>query len=411
MMDERPHPRVSVIIPNYNHGRFLAYAIQSVLDQAFERVEVIVIDDGSTDSSPQVAAGFGNRIRYIRQENQGLSAARNTGLRIAKGAYIGLLDADDMYHPAYLGRMTSLLDNDPEAEAAYCGYQFVDTEGRPLARREQRVVLPEHFYETLAAGNFLVPESMFVRRRCYEQVGFFDETLRACEDWDVWLRIAARFRVVGTDDVLTRHRVLPGSMSSDPQRMIRNRLAVLEKHFGPLTGDSAEWPALKRRAYGRAFLKSAIEHLHLSFSETNDEAYDSLLQMARCDARLLNETNTYYELACAQEEPGGRGSLTTLNLAQSDDVVCGLMIRLLSDEELDATAVESQKRIWRAVHHALGEVAYGAKDYARARRHLVRSLKASQTFAVSRRLIAAIVKGIFQALRFDRGGDPSFFNG
>src|SRR6476661_4776701 len=99
MVNQLPRPLVSILIPNFNHAPYLGDAIGSVLAQSYDNVEVIVIDDGSTDASRAVAARFGNRIRYIWQENRGLSAARNRGIRAATGEYIGLLDADDLYEP------------------------------------------------------------------------------------------------------------------------------------------------------------------------------------------------------------------------------------------------------------------------------------------------------------------------
>jgi glycosyltransferase involved in cell wall biosynthesis len=103
-------PRVSVVIPNYNHTRFITGAIQSVLNQTYRSFEVIVVDDGSTDNSREVVASFGSQVRYIWQENQGLAGARNTGIRAARGQLIGLLDADDQWLPDFLEKMVALAD-------------------------------------------------------------------------------------------------------------------------------------------------------------------------------------------------------------------------------------------------------------------------------------------------------------
>ncbi len=233
MQLQHAEPKVSIIIPNYNHGDYLPQAIESALAQTYPHVEVIVVDDGSTDHSAQVLARYADRVRCIHQENAGLSAARNTGLGMARGDYIALLDADDMLEPDYLQTLVPVLEENPEIGGIYCGYRFVDEHNRPLPEVQNRVVLSAEFYNALLGGNFLVPESMLLRRRCYQEAGPFDTALTACEDWDMWLRIARRERVVGTARVLSRHRVLPGSMSSDPARMIRNRLQVLARHLGP----------------------------------------------------------------------------------------------------------------------------------------------------------------------------------
>jgi glycosyltransferase involved in cell wall biosynthesis len=116
---------VSVIIPTYNHAQYVGDAIQSVLDQEYRNFEIIVVDDGSTDDSQAVVAEFGAQVRYIWQENRGLSAARNTGIEAANGAYISLLDADDMLEPRFLGTLVSILEAEPDFAGVYCGYQFV----------------------------------------------------------------------------------------------------------------------------------------------------------------------------------------------------------------------------------------------------------------------------------------------
>ena len=223
---------VSFVIPNYNHACYLGQAIASALAQTYPNVEIIVVDDGSTDDSRAVAGAFGDRIRCIYQQNAGLSAARNTGIRAAQGEYIALLDADDLVEPAYVERLLAALAEAPQAAGAYCGFRFVDQDNRPLNRVEQRITAPGALYSALLNGNYWVPESLLARRSCYQAMGEFDSTLRACEDWDVWLRFSRHYALVGIDDVLVRYRVVTGSMSSDPRRMLGNRLVVLAKHAG-----------------------------------------------------------------------------------------------------------------------------------------------------------------------------------
>lgn len=191
----KPNPLVSVIIPNFNHAQYLGDAIRSVLDQSYANVEVIVVDDGSTDQSRAVAAQFGDRILYLYQTNRGLSAARNTGIQAARGEYIGLLDADDLYEPHFVSSMLVALQSDPAADGVFCGYQFVDQQNKALPQVEARPVPTEQLYETLLDGNFFVPESILVHRHCYTSAGSFDETLRACEDWDMWLRISRQHKI------------------------------------------------------------------------------------------------------------------------------------------------------------------------------------------------------------------------
>lgn len=242
---------VSVIIPNYNHARYVGQAIESVLAQHHPDVEIIVVDDGSSDDSRAVIGRFGTRVRAIFQENRGLSAARNTGIGAANGSYIAVLDADDLYEPDFASTLAPFLDANPQAEAVYCGYRFVNDDNQALPQQEARLVPPEELHQALVDGNFLVPEAILVRRRCYEQVGPFDESLSALEDLDMWLRITRHHTVLGTPKLLTRHRVLAGSMSTDPARQTRNRLAVIRKHFGPEPANDFEWTEAQRRGTGK----------------------------------------------------------------------------------------------------------------------------------------------------------------
>src|ERR1700693_6123598 len=133
----------SIIIPTYNHANYISGAIQSALNQDYENVEIIVVDDGSTDNTHEIVLQFGNRGRYIRQDNHGLSAARNTGLRLARGEFVGLLDADDMYEKHYLRSLVDILENNSDMDAAYCGFRFVSETNESLFQVGTKVVSAE----------------------------------------------------------------------------------------------------------------------------------------------------------------------------------------------------------------------------------------------------------------------------
>ncbi len=197
---------VSAVIPVYNYGRFVARAIDSVLAQTHAPVECVVVDDGSTDDTPQVLSGYGERIRALRQENRGLSAARNAGIRAARGAYVALLDADDTWKPEKLARQLAAVKADPAIGAVGCGYEWIHADGPPrrfegkawpTERRERLRALAMR--ETWLGGS---GSGALVRRKVFDEVGFFDERLRCAEDWDMWLRIADRYRIVNVPEVL-----------------------------------------------------------------------------------------------------------------------------------------------------------------------------------------------------------------
>src|SRR5262245_3776744 len=119
-------PLATVVIPTCNHAGHVGEAIASVLRQQYRPVEIIVVDDGSSDDTARVVREFGAAVCYVRQENRGLSAARNAGIRLAAGEYVGLLDADDLYEPQFLRILVGELERNPDAMAIHCGYRFVD---------------------------------------------------------------------------------------------------------------------------------------------------------------------------------------------------------------------------------------------------------------------------------------------
>jgi len=254
-------PRASIIIPLYNLRRWAGEAIDSALAQTLPagEVQVIVVDDGSTDGSGELAQGYGAGIEYVRQENRGLSAARNTGLRAARAPLVAFLDADDRFHPEKLAAELAVFDARPELGVVYSGFRYIDADGRPLPQRGwsrfEGDVLPR-----LVTGNIIHPHQALVRRDAVMAAGAFDERLTSVEDWDLWLRVSARgARWACVNRALADYRIRPGSMSQNPGRMAENRLAVLAKLFG----DPALPPAiaaLRARAYEHAHLISAADY-------------------------------------------------------------------------------------------------------------------------------------------------------
>jgi glycosyltransferase involved in cell wall biosynthesis len=355
---------VSIIIPDYNHARFLGDAICSVLDQDYKNFEVIVVDDGSTDNSRDVAEKFGDKIQYIYQENAGLSAARNTGIHASKGSLIGVLDADDMYEPVFLSTLVAELKLNPNADGVYCGYQFVDQENNLLPQIEARSVASELLYDALLDGNFFVPESILLHRYVYEDVGLFDEALPPCADWDVWLRVTKKFRIIQSTEILTRHRILEGSMSTNPLRMLDNRLGVLKKHVGDEpTGDN-DSNVVKRRAYGRAYLGSCVEYLQYG---DKDRAYECFQKMANICPELLTNVDTYYQLGCGDQPKGSMGDLKSLNVKRNSVPLLAMMKNLFAD----AGTSNAVKRLERASYansfFVLGLLSYNTREFVETR--------------------------------------------
>jgi glycosyltransferase involved in cell wall biosynthesis len=194
---------VSAIIPTYNYARFVGRAVSSVLAQSYADLECVVVDDGSTDDTEQVIAAFGPAVRLVRQPNQGLSAARNTGIRAARGRYIAFLDADDAWHAEKVSRQVALLDSHPDTALVGCGVRNMSADGETLGERvfdtqDSGPVDLAAQLRRIAVRDFWVGGSgsgALMRREVFDEVGLFDTSLKAAEDWDMWLRVAARYPV------------------------------------------------------------------------------------------------------------------------------------------------------------------------------------------------------------------------
>lgn len=247
-------PLVSVVIPSYNYGQYVCEAVESALAQTYPAVEVLVVDDGSTDDTRARLAPYGDRIRYIFQTNQGLSAARNTGIRQARGRFVALLDSDDRFHPRKLELQMALFARRPELGAV--GTETFSDE--PPRWAEIPAVCDGS--ESVSLERAVVrapfaPSSAVVRTECFEAVGDFDTALRSVEDRDMWIRIAARYPIAKIPLSLTWYRVTPGSMSRNPERMEHFERVVLDKAFR-LPELSGRW-WLRRKALGLAGTTSA----------------------------------------------------------------------------------------------------------------------------------------------------------
>jgi glycosyltransferase involved in cell wall biosynthesis len=195
-------PVVSVVIPTYNYGRFVTAAVDSVLAQTRPADEIIVIDDGSTDDTRDRLAGCRDRITYVYQANQGLPAARNTGIRAARGDLIAFLDSDDLWHPRKLEAQLAVLAGTP-ALGLVAADSVADFRGEWPAVGDPAALptRPVTLRDILVRSRF-GPSSVLARRACFDAVGLFDPDLRSAEDRDMWLRIAARFPTVKVESPL-----------------------------------------------------------------------------------------------------------------------------------------------------------------------------------------------------------------
>jgi hypothetical protein len=296
-----------------------------------------------------------------------------------------------MYEPGYLSTLVAALQAAPDAAGIYCGYRFVDHENNPLPQIECRPVAADRLFDALLDGNFLVPESRLRRRRCYDDVGLFDESLRSCEDWDVWLRAARTHTILHSPHILTRHRVLPGSMSTDPERMLRHRLAVLRKHVGEEPVGPEDGAEQRRRAYGRAYLGGCVEYLQYG---DQARALQCFRRMTTLAPALLTETETFYQLGCGDQPKGWMGDLSSVDVNRNGATVHRMLDAVFESVDADHRVLLNRRKAYATAAIALGTLAYGRRQGREARGWLSRAMWSDPALVLQPRWAALWVKSL-----------------
>lgn len=253
-------PVVSVIVPAYNTAPFIAETLDSVLAQTFTEYEIVVVNDGSpdTDELEHALTPYFDHIVYIKQENRGLSGARNTAIRAARGRLLALLDSDDAWQPDYLAVQVGEMERDPSVDVLYPN-ALVFGDG-PHAGKEYMEMCPsagEVTFESLVSRRCNVFISATMRREVVVRAGIFDESLRSVEDFDLWLRIVKQGgRIAYHRRVLARYRKHAGSLSANPASMYEQALVVFDKAERTMELNDAERVALQEAtARFRALLR------------------------------------------------------------------------------------------------------------------------------------------------------------
>ena len=371
---------VSVIIPAYNQAGYLAQAIRSVLDQTFRDFEIIVVDDGSTDKTPEVARWIRDRrLRYVRQENRGLSAARNTGIRESAGEYLTFLDSDDLFLPEKLELLLGALETRPEAGIAAGQAIPIDEDGNPVGRIFDKP-LPED-PTRLLLENPLHVGSVLLRRSWRERVGFFDETLRSYEDWDMWLRLAlAGCPSVWVPRPVSKYRFHRAQMTRIGAQMTASTFAVLDKVFS--RSDLPErWISARSVAYGRAHLRAAAQAW---LARDFRVGADHLGWAVKEDPTLM--------------ENDGR-DLANHFRAWTDLPKVGRPLEFLEDiythlpPELRVLAARRRTDLGRAAAQFAHE-SYAARDFRAARGYAVRALRYNPSFILNRSLVSILGRSL-----------------
>jgi len=281
---------VTAAIPTYNRAPFLAGALQSVFAQTFRDVEVLVVDDGSTDETPAVLASYGDRIRVVRQENLGRSEARNRAVREARSPYLSFLDSDDEWLPEKLERQVAVLEEDPKIAMVHGHVDVIDAEGRPLEGETEchrALFTAAHQNDVTYAGYAFdcrcFSSAMTARVEVLDEVGLYDPDL-LLDDYDVYLRLALEYKILfleGPPVALYRHH--PGQMTS--YELTTGQIQTAKKHLA-LLDERADVP--ERDLARRNFLLMLARSYAVLGEQRESRRY--LLQALRLDPGVIRQT-------------------------------------------------------------------------------------------------------------------------
>jgi glycosyltransferase involved in cell wall biosynthesis len=282
-------PKVSVIIPAYNTAPFIAETLDSVFGQTFRDFEVIVVNDGSPDTADLEAAlrPYIDRIRYIRQDNRGLPAARNAAIRVAQGELLAFVDSDDIWMPGYLSAQVDFLDRNPNVCACIADALLFGSCPEPTVWKMLKAGGPVlNFEQMLKREGGQLPSATVARRQRVVQVGMFDEQMRIGEDIEFCVRLCFPDQSMGyLGQVLVKYRQRPGSLTADPRRQKWNAAEINALHRLSQTLDLSE-PHRKLLAEETAAAEAAfaLDDAYLHICEHESE------RAAQC----LRQANAYY---------------------------------------------------------------------------------------------------------------------
>jgi glycosyltransferase involved in cell wall biosynthesis len=260
-------PLISVIIPAYNAEKTIQDTVQSVLNQTYSDIEIIVINDGSTDKTLECLSSISDaRLNVFSYSNSGANPSRNRGLTHAAGDYVSFLDADDLWTPDKLDAQLNALKNHPTAAVAYSWTNFIDESGKVL-HSGSYVSASGNVLAELAVVNFLENGSNpLIKKQAVLDVGGFDESLQACQDWDLWLRLAAKYEFVAVSSPQILYRVSTHSVSSNVSKLETACLTVINRTFDQAP-DSIQY--LKRYSLGNVYKYLAFKSLQNRLSRAD----------------------------------------------------------------------------------------------------------------------------------------------
>jgi glycosyltransferase involved in cell wall biosynthesis len=250
-------PLVSAIIPTYNYARYMADCVESVLGQSYSSIELIVIDDGSTDDTRQRLEPYMDRIRYVYQENKGVGGARNRGIQLAGGRYVALLDADDLWHRRKIEMQMRYVEENPNAAVVAVGYIEDLGAGWPAVDSSWPPVVKSFTLEQLALHARFLPSGVLIRKDCFDSVGMFRPEISGADDRDLFVRLATRYEIVQLDLPLVFGRNHGLNQSANARRMDTADRRMLNDLFDQVEGLRGR-RILRRKAFSCAACMASV---------------------------------------------------------------------------------------------------------------------------------------------------------
>ncbi|WEK19416.1 MAG: glycosyltransferase [Candidatus Pedobacter colombiensis] len=277
MINLKDEALVSVIIPCYNHGRYLSKAIESVLAQTYTHFEIIVIDDGSTDNTKEIVQNY-KEVKYVFKINQGLSAARNTGIDQSTGEYLVFLDADDWLLPDALMINLNFIRVSPQLAFVSGGFRFFFDKDQ-TTRDVTRKVDTDHYCYLLQTNFIAMIATVMFQRWVFESVRY-DTTLKVCEDYDLYLKVARRHPIAHHTELIAVYFIHDSNVSKGSAMMLSTALQILDKQKSDLRNkDEKHWFNLGqtfwRNWYCNIIYEERVKILHESV-ESNRIAFKAL---------------------------------------------------------------------------------------------------------------------------------------
>jgi glycosyltransferase involved in cell wall biosynthesis len=278
--------KVSVVIPAYNKAKLTVKTVESVLAQTYNNIEIIVVDDGSTDNTRERLQPFGSRILYSYKENGGACSARNVGIKLATGEYIAFIDCDDIYYPEKILKSVQLLEKNSDYGFVSTNVYFINEDDDKIseyARSNHNTT--GWIASKLMESNIIANSTVVARKSCFEEVGYFDEKIFIPADWDMWLRLAERYQAGYLEEKLSGYRITGSYTMSNMEKGMKEMFYVLKKAF---KRNHVVSQKVKNICYANVYFGYGIRYLAIcNFKESRNLFFKALKNSCNLKTSLV----------------------------------------------------------------------------------------------------------------------------